>query len=137
MTAVHDAGHISWVDMERQQTSGINGDVQMLSWEGWLQKRLSYTISQLMSTEGFNNINSLRLTTSWGCKSNGASFHLHLHSCSSEGWGQGEVFWSNPFSSSMVFSFAGQTAAAAEVSCWCCILYACSFLCMGDKTPTV
>lgn len=90
MTAVHDAGHISWVDMERQQTPGINGDVQTLSWEGWLQKRLSYTISQLMSTEGFNNINSLRLTTSWGCKSNGASFHLHLHSCSSEqGMGTG------------------------------------------------
>lgn len=83
-TAVHDAGHVSWVGMERQQTAGINGDVQTLSWEGWLQKHLSYTISQLMSTEGFNNIDSLRLTMSWGCKSNGASFHLHLRSCFSE-----------------------------------------------------
>lgn len=68
-------------DVERQQTAGGNGNVQTPSWEGRLRKRLSYTVSQLMSTEGFNNINSLRLTVSWGCKSNGASFHLHLHGC--------------------------------------------------------
>lgn len=84
MTAVHDAGHVSWGKVERQQTAGGNGNVQRPSWERCLRKRLSYMVSQLMSTEGFHNINSLRLTVSWGCKSNGASFHFHLHGCFSE-----------------------------------------------------
>lgn len=137
MTAAQDAGHISWEYVERQQMTGENRNVQMLTWELCLQKHLSYTVSQLMNTEGFNNINSLRLTMSWGCKNNGASFHLHLYGCFSEHcmwWRQGVVFWSSGFASSMVFSSARQTAATA-VFCWCCILYGCSFCAWKIKCP--
>jgi len=34
MTAVHDAGHVSWGDVERQKMAGGNRNVQTPSWEG-------------------------------------------------------------------------------------------------------
>lgn len=59
-------------------------NTQTLSWGGCFQKSLPSTTSQLMIAEGLNDINSLRLTAPWGCKSSGMSFHFHLPGCSSE-----------------------------------------------------
>lgn len=93
-------------------------------------KHLSHPVSQLMGTGGFNNINSLRLTMSWECKSNGGIISFTsppLFTLSTAGDGSTEVFVSPPpwfpFSQGRFLLVLG----------WC----GCSSLCRGHKTPTV